>query len=227
MSVFGGDSWAREAQYRKRRVDDLLLEDFEASAYKKLSNGKFTCLVCPHNPVFDTPLVLSMHSKGPRHKAAESRRKERELWRQEEISKRLAMSNCVTSTSGSNVPYQQCTNGRKPLIERTRKAASEIFSNDIIEQRNKCRKPEGESVISSCVYGQSIQWKECPIETEVPQKEVVVDQVQQLDYRGRQERELKFTAAGWKRDCHGRWFKDENVEFDSDEEDPNVILNGN
>lgn len=60
MSVFGGDSWAREAQYRKRRVDDLLLEDLEASAYKKLSNGKFTCLVCPHNPVLDTPLVLSV-----------------------------------------------------------------------------------------------------------------------------------------------------------------------
>lgn len=155
---------------------------------------------------------IQMHSKGPRHKAAESRRKERELWRQEEISKRLAMSNCVTSTSGSNVPYQQCRNGRKPLIERTRKSASEIFSNDIIEQRNKCRKLDGESVISSCVYGQSIQWKECP-EMEVPRKEVVVDQVQQLDYRGRQERELKFTAAGWKRDCHGRWFKDENVSF--------------
>ncbi|CAA2978313.1 Hypothetical predicted protein [Olea europaea subsp. europaea] len=213
MSVFGGDNWAREAQYRKRRVDDLLFEGLDASAYKKLSNGNFTCLVCPHNPVFDTPLLLSMHGRGSRHKAAESKKKERELWRQEEISKRLALSKCDTSTSGSNVSHEQCRNGKKPLIERTRKAASEIFSNDIIEQRNKCRKPDGESVISSFVYGQSIQWKEHPTEMEVPRKEVVVDQVQQLDYRERQERELKFTAAGWKRDCHGRWFKDENVSF--------------
>lgn len=45
-----------------------------------------------------------------------------------------------------------------------------------------------------------------------------------LDYRERRERELRFTAAGWKRDCHGGWFRDENVEFDSDEEDPNVSL---
>ncbi|KAI3704047.1 hypothetical protein L1987_74253 [Smallanthus sonchifolius] len=45
-----------------------------------------------------------------------------------------------------------------------------------------------------------------------------------LDYRQRRERELKFTAAGWKRDCHGGWFRDENVEFDSDEEDPNECL---
>lgn len=33
------------------------------------------------------------------------------------------------------------------------------------------------------------------------------------DWKGRawQERELKFTASGWKRDCHGGWYKDENV----------------
>jgi hypothetical protein len=34
---------------------------------------------------------------------------------------------------------------------------------------------------------------------------------QHLDFRERRERELKFTEAGWKRDCHGRWFRDENV----------------
>ncbi|KAL2537509.1 Sodium channel modifier 1 [Forsythia ovata] len=225
MSVFGGDSWAREAQCRKRRVDDLLIEGLDASAYKKLPNGKFACLVCPHNPILDTPLSLSMHGEGSRHRAAESRQKERELWRQEEISKRLGLSNCVTSTSSSDVSYQQRKKGGKPLIERTRKAASEIFSYEIIEQRNKCRKPDAESVISSCLYGQSIERKEGPIEMEVARKEVVVEQMQQLDYRERRERELQFTAAGWKRDCHGRWFKDENVEFDSDEEDPNVVLN--
>ena len=32
-----------------------------------------------------------------------------------------------------------------------------------------------------------------------------------MDFRERQERELKFTAAGWKRDCQGKWFTDENV----------------
>lgn len=32
-----------------------------------------------------------------------------------------------------------------------------------------------------------------------------------MDYRERRERELKFTAAGWKRNCHGKWYKDENV----------------
>ncbi|CAK9185174.1 unnamed protein product [Ilex paraguariensis] len=59
MSVFGGDSWAREAQYKKTRVDELLVDGFDSSSYKKLSSGKFACLVCPNNPVLDTPLMLS------------------------------------------------------------------------------------------------------------------------------------------------------------------------
>ena len=32
-----------------------------------------------------------------------------------------------------------------------------------------------------------------------------------LDFRERRERELKFTAAGWKHDCQEKWFRDENV----------------
>nr|DAD37163.1 TPA_asm: hypothetical protein HUJ06_007804 [Nelumbo nucifera] len=76
MSVFGGDSWAREAQHRKRRVDDLLLQGVKhnkfnhdgsdvSSSYKKLSNGKFACLVCPNNPILDSPLMLSVRKRNP------------------------------------------------------------------------------------------------------------------------------------------------------------------
>ncbi|KAF8011785.1 hypothetical protein BT93_I0048 [Corymbia citriodora subsp. variegata] len=60
MSVYGGDSWAREAQHRKRRVDDLAVEGLDASSYKKLSSGKFACLVCPRAPVLDSALMLTV-----------------------------------------------------------------------------------------------------------------------------------------------------------------------
>lgn len=65
MSVYGGDSWGREAQYRKRRTDEVVLEGIEiddghGSSYKKLASGKYACLVCPQNPIFDTPLMLSV-----------------------------------------------------------------------------------------------------------------------------------------------------------------------
>lgn len=65
MSVFGGDSWAREAQHRKRRVDDLAIEGLEGSSYKRLSNGKFACLVCPNCPVLDSPVMLSVSFISP------------------------------------------------------------------------------------------------------------------------------------------------------------------
>lgn len=61
MSVFGGDSWAREAQHRKRRVEDLALEAHDdTSSYKKLPSGKYVCLLCPHSPILDSPLMLSV-----------------------------------------------------------------------------------------------------------------------------------------------------------------------
>jgi hypothetical protein len=70
MSVFGGDSWGREAQHRKRKVDELLLSAPSVASsssslspspsFKKLSSGKFVCLVCPHNPVVDSALMLSV-----------------------------------------------------------------------------------------------------------------------------------------------------------------------
>ncbi|KAL0384178.1 UNVERIFIED_CONTAM: Sodium channel modifier 1 [Sesamum radiatum] len=219
MSVFGGDSWAREAQYRKRRVEDLIIEGVEASAYKKLRNGKFACIVCPNNPVLDTPIMLSAHVKGSRHRAAELRRKDRELAMQEEVNKRLALSDCVNTNAEANASVKQRKSTSRPLIERARKAASEVFPGGVDQ-------PEMKSAIGNLVTscGGDSGSNGGSVEIEGTHKGLVRE-MQPLDYRERQERELKFTAAGWKRDCHGRWFKDENVEFDSDEEDPNIDLN--
>ncbi|KAL6514271.1 hypothetical protein OROHE_019258 [Orobanche hederae] len=212
MSVFGGDSWAREAQCRKRRVDDLLIEGVEASAYKRLPNGKFACLVCSNNPVLDTPIMLSTHVNGSRHRAAELRPKHTELSIQEEAKKRLALSDCIRSNataSGSTEQWKK-TN-KKPLIERARKAASEALRSEVIQRKV-------ESGIENCVGNVK------SVEVEA-RHNGFFGEVEKVNYRERLEKELKFTAAGWKRDGHGKWFKDESVEFDSDEEDPNIVLN--
>ncbi|XP_015874249.3 uncharacterized protein LOC107411215 isoform X3 [Ziziphus jujuba] len=195
MSVFGGDNWAREAQQRKRRVEDVVADGLDASSYKKLSNGKFACLLCSHSPVLDSPLMLSMHCKGSRHRAAESRLKERELARQNEMNKRIALSDSSGGTAKSRTCNQKFESGSKPLIEQVLRAASGIFTHRDSPEELKSRDLESNVVAQ-----------------------------QHLDYQERRERELKFTAAGWKRDCYGKWYKDENVEFDSDEEDPNICL---
>ncbi|XP_015089348.1 sodium channel modifier 1-like isoform X2 [Solanum pennellii] len=191
MSVFGGDSWAREAQCRKRRVDELMVDNIDSSAYKKLSSGKFVCIVCSHRPVLDTPLMLSVHVKGSSHRAAETRLRERELGRQDEINKRIALSECDTATSKTLTSSQLCRSASKPLIGRTRKAASDVLHQNLAQSTAS----QGDEIKCTKAYNQE-----------------------------RRERELKFTSAGWKRDGHGKWFKEENVEFDSDEEEPNLCL---
>ncbi|OVA01773.1 hypothetical protein BVC80_9075g10 [Macleaya cordata] len=246
MSVFGGDSWGREAQFRKRRVDDLIVDGLDTCSYKKLSNGKYACLLCPNNPVFDSSLMLSMHNKGSRHVAVVSRLKEKELMQQEEIKKRIALSDdsdgSVGTASFGTFNQQHELKSKKPLIEWTRKVTSEALKTQRPERnlRNEqhSAKPSNAttyfSSISSSVpiqrTGSSLEVKSGSStfneknngwETEEARKMLVEHQSEPLK---RREKELKFTAAGWKRDCHGKWFKDENVEFDSDEEDPNVCL---
>ncbi|KAB5541361.1 hypothetical protein DKX38_014335 [Salix brachista] len=220
MSVFGGDSWAREAQYRKRRVDDLVIDGLDGSSYRKLSSGKYACLVCPHNPVLESPLVLSMHCKGSRHIAAESKLKENELTRQSEINKRLAISESDVRPANPSASNKNTKLMSKALIEQTKKAATEI--NAQLSSRNQncdLKLSVGYANIMDVVtkFSENSSCPEAIASDKMPVQ-------QHLDFRERRERELKFTEAGWKHDCHGRWFRDENVEFDSDEEDPNVCL---
>ncbi|KAF3964111.1 hypothetical protein ACB098_07G106600 [Castanea mollissima] len=222
MSVFGGDSWGREAQHRKRRLDDLLLEELvDGSSYKKLSNGKYACLVCSHSPILDSPLMLSMHTKGSRHRAAESKLKETELMRQDVINKRVALSDSSTGTTNCNTYHQKFRSVGKPLIEQTRNVALETLNNITPQQNSSNANHNLQLVLDRLTDGNSNLNQNSPCPIEVTDKVVVQPH---LDFRERRERELKFTAAGWKRDCQGKWFRDEHVEFDSDEDDPNVCL---
>ncbi|OMO63180.1 hypothetical protein COLO4_32691 [Corchorus olitorius] len=209
MSVFGGDSWGREAQYRKRRIDEVLIEGVDGSSYKKLSSGKYACLVCPHNPILDTPLMLSTHCKGSRHRAAESRLKEKELRKQDELNKRIALSNCPTSSSVNSCTTKQNVHlASKPLIQTAQKAVSEML-NDKSPKHNSRNEDHDMVLRQNDVKNEMPQFCQNysfpTIETSHKSIET------QLDFRERRERELKFTSAGWKRDCNGKWYKDENL----------------
>lgn len=153
-----------------------------------------------------------MHIKGSRHCAAKSKRKEKELAIQDEINKRIALSECSASAIASGTSKRFAHRSvRKPLIEETRKAASEILSNRTPERSEAKGLNDVKSSKGQSTYGPLHSNSEGPflaIEaadnfgTQLP-----------ADLRQRQERELKFTEAGWKRDGHGKWFKDENVRF--------------
>ncbi|PKA55477.1 hypothetical protein AXF42_Ash006679 [Apostasia shenzhenica] len=254
MSAFGGDSWSREAQHRKRRVDDLLLSSSAAAcSYEKLSNGKFACLVCPHNPVLDSPLILSiwsslvfcgtcmwifvtgllyfatirMHMKGSRHIAAETRLRERELSREEEINKRIALFGDAKGISNSTTPFHRPKGSyvkSKPLTERTRQAIRETQCKEVIYQSTKGRSSSSVITASSIRHFPSCSPPDhisLPIHgtsfSVINHNESATDPKMLLDWNAelvkRREKEMRFIAAGWKRDCHGKWFKDENVSY--------------
>lgn len=173
---------------------------------------------------------LQMHGKGSRHIAAESRLKERELMKQEELKKRIALSNESTDSEGLSRSTRQFKSSSKPLIERTRKAAFETLHHQTHEQNdvNYCYdikskqhpyffSPKSQPALKERLElspsvkpesGKSVERNN----TSRPSGEagkMLAEQMMELQKR--QEKELKFTAAGWKRDCHGKWFRDENV----------------
>jgi hypothetical protein len=151
-------------------------------------------------------LLWQMHSKGSRHQAAESKLKERELMRQDETNKRLALSESSTGNTNCNTYRQKFRSVGKPLIEQTRNVASEILNNTTPQQNSSNATLGVQLILDRLTNGNSnlSRNSSCPaIDKEVARPH--------LDFRERRERELKFTAAGWKRDCHGKWFRDENV----------------
>lgn len=130
------------------------------------------------------------------------------------------MSECDTATSKTLTSSQLCRSASKPLIGCTRKAASYVLHQNLAQSSAsqgdeiKCTKVDTSSVLANQRSSQCVQ-------IGVTTNQTIISQAYNQE---RRERELKFTSAGWKRDGHGKWFKDENVEFDSDEEDPNLCL---
>lgn len=153
--------------------------------------------------------LLQVHVKGSSHRAEETRLRERELGRQDEINKRIALSECDTATSKTLTSSQLCRSASKPLIGCTRKAASYVLHQNLAQSSAsqgdeiKCTKVDTSSVLANQRSSQCVQ-------IGVTTNQTIISQAYNQE---RRERELKFTSAGWKRDGHGKWFKDEKCEF--------------
>lgn len=52
---------------QSQRVKELLGVQIPEGEAKLLSNGRLTCLICIHRPIFDTINVLSIHRQGKKH----------------------------------------------------------------------------------------------------------------------------------------------------------------
>lgn len=52
---------------QSQRIKELLGIQIPDGEAKLLSNGRLTCMICIHRPIFDTINVLSIHRKGKKH----------------------------------------------------------------------------------------------------------------------------------------------------------------
>ncbi|OEL35554.1 hypothetical protein BAE44_0003427 [Dichanthelium oligosanthes] len=80
MGVLGGDSWALDAQKRKRHLDELMLPALASSSRSTPETLK------------RLPYGWQMYSEGARHMVVESRMSDKDLSKQQEINKKLALS---------------------------------------------------------------------------------------------------------------------------------------
>ena len=182
---------------------------------------------------FLIPTNWQMHNKGARHIAAESRLREKELSKNHEINKRLALSSDASDSNSAN-PHS-CSKlanmKEKPLIEQTRRAILEAqssrfhdfngkkVSHDLKWTTNTSSSdphvaPSDVPVEKYTGNTRSIQCNSSKVESFAGnqiQGKLLLDR--QTEARKRQEQELRFTASGWKRDGHGRWYRDENVSY--------------
>lgn len=154
-----------------------------------------------------------MHNKGSRHIAAESKARESELSKQDELKKRIALSADSTGLSNSGSSRQQTKNvmfPNKPLIQKTMKAISESqckkVDNPNAANSGHCSNITTLSSVGNSNYPCTTDEKNLLTGTA---NKILADWNSEL--RERREKELKFTAAGWKRDCHGKWYRNENV----------------
>lgn len=256
MSTYGGDSWVPEAMHRKHQVDQVLADVHQLDRYsnhwRRLSNGRIACLLCPHHPVLDTFPMLIIHRKGEKHQAAALKREEKDFRLQNEIQKRKALEASKTTdiVCSSQKPQSSSLSACSPLLEATRKRTAQAlampddskvtcYSGTVRDVSNTKQKIGHGTPFFSAAPSQvptrpvkvvktseNAGKRQSKLDKRMQgQKELECKVVLKEDQDRRQERErlLRLREAGWRLDGNGKWFKDESVEFDSDEEVPSDL----
>ncbi|KAF7226668.1 sodium channel modifier 1 [Nothobranchius furzeri] len=227
---------------KKRRVADLLSHFIPEDEAALLKNGRYTCLVCSYRPVFDTVDVLTVHRQGKKHleglkmfygkKAklrSEMTKRQHEDYVQAEDSQEPSTSAPLLAQTRKlthhallkTAPYNSC-HSRTSTKPETKQVA--VRSDPTRNACNKlplgCWKSEASSNLPASCSNSSPS-------NEVPEASSASEQTgprvaEPLTAQRRRELEhhLKLKSDGWVQDWNGQWVKDDNVEFDSDEEEP-------
>ncbi|KAM5294545.1 sodium channel modifier 1 isoform 3-T3 [Glossophaga mutica] len=215
-----GDDWSQLNVLKKRRVGDLLASYIPEDEALMLRDGRFACAICPHRPVLDTLTMLTAHraglqlfygkkqtGKGMEQNPRPQNESEREETKAE--APLLTQTRLITQNALHRAPhYNSCCRRKyrsvRPEAPRPSVLPSPLPPPEVELQSGKIsRDPEP---------GAGSQAKE--LATVSPPAPMSPTRRRALDHY------LTLRSSGWIPDGRGRWVKDENVEFDSDEEEP-------
>ncbi|XP_042743887.1 sodium channel modifier 1 [Lagopus leucura] len=245
-----GDDAGQLAVLQRRRVAELLANYIPEDEALLLRSGRYACTVCPHRPVFDTLEVLAVHRAGRKHvgnlrrcyggsrtrEAAVRERQCREAALGTEGSpaplllrtRRIAQSALLKAAPYSSCCRRMGADGSGVRAGRTRMGPRAAPA--AVKERRDAVEATAAVLLPGCCGGRG---------------EAAVDftDTQQGGLRGAQpspppsqpsavsparrqelQRYLQLRSAGWIQDPSGKWVKDENAEFDSDEEEPPALL---
>ncbi|KAK2909719.1 sodium channel modifier 1 [Channa argus] len=244
-----GDDKSQLNILKKRRVADLLSNFIPEDEAALMKNGRYSCLVCSFRPVFDTVDMLTVHRKGKRHleglkafygkKARlknEITKRQHENYVQAEDTRQEPSSSAplITQTRKlthhallKTVPYNSC---HRKTSTKSEKASVGIGSNpksNADEQEKICWKTDVSNNVLPCSRSvDTAANKESDSATNIPRLQPAVTQdAEPITPQRRRELEhyLRLKSNGWIQDRSGQWIKDDNVEFDSDEEEPPLL----
>ncbi|KAI9999887.1 hypothetical protein NQD34_011730 [Periophthalmus magnuspinnatus] len=224
-----GDDRSQLNVLKKRRVADLLSNYIPEDEATIMSNGRYTCLVCSYGPVFDTVDMLTVHRNGKRHLEGLKRFYRKKAQLRNEIVKRKHES-YIQSEENS-----QEASSSAPLLAQTRKLTHHALLRTV--PYNSCHrktstKSEKQPASSTSDFSHSSRISEVKLptmstittktDTTGCTKELHLEESPPMSEQRKKELEhyLKLKSAGWIQDRSGQWLKDDNVEFDSDEEEP-------
>ncbi|XP_027568189.1 sodium channel modifier 1 [Pipra filicauda] len=234
-----GDDPGPLGALQKRRVSDLLANSIPEDEAVLLRSGRFACAVCPHRPVCDTLEALAVHRAGRRHLHS----LQRSYGRNRSLpapapapeapgeapgvqgsqapllarTRRIARSALLKSAPYSSCCRRKGAQGSSSRAGTTRTVPEPLRnvgeSQDVGESRGSpALLLEHGSGRADVPKAPTRKGKSCSVWDELsPERRRVL------------QHHLHLRSSGWIQDPCGKWVKDGNAEFDSDEDEPPAL----
>ncbi|XP_071970900.1 sodium channel modifier 1 isoform X2 [Engystomops pustulosus] len=214
-------------------------------------DSRYACTVCHHRPVFHTIDMLSVHRGGKKHvtclqnfykkKAAHrnevQKRRHEEYVRAEEAGEQrpaplLEQTRKITQHALlKSAPYNSCCTRKRAGEGRGKDSSSKAEDPPQSLSSPGTTQPDlpPTTAETTCPEPRSRSTGICkPSHTKKNGKKKKPSEMQEdvgddPERRRVMEHYLSLRSSGWIPDGTGKWIKDENVEFDSDEEEPPAL----